>query len=750
MQDVSATLKSKYTDDSSHRIYYHIEFYYTMEMDTATPFLTIENDRLVENDMTIDDGISGGDTLAVGSVYTGQITFKAADVSTTLGGKYIRVYQTIDDLEEEMPIGRYIVTSVEKTSDRRIKTITAYDYTCLFDEDGSAVLAEIKNSETVQDALNVIADHYGLSWETQTIAGATYPLVWDYDQAKDDDIISKDIVAMLGEILGGWIKVNRDGKLYLKTIVKPALSAMETISYSRKNPDYEETEIETIDNVIFTAPDGTVYSANSTGTNAVDLTGNYFLIGGTQESIQRFLSLALSNLQTIQYYPAELEIDGRPYMDAGDFIRFYDGDTELYTLIKERTLSGINNLVSSYKNPVSSGKQEAGYISSSGRQSATLDTVKRVNYNLMQAQQQLAEALANSSGMYETREEQPDGSEILYLHDKPTLAESTNIIKITSDAIGFSTDGGVTYPFGLMINGDVIANILSANGINANWINTGNIVIGGASANADGQFQVYDVNNNLICIIDKNGLDVILGTIAGWIIKANSITSENGTISLNSSQNALNFYSSDGTELMRINNNGVYNYDSTGTLRNLLSGSSNTYYDSSGTRRVVFNSDGFNQYSTDGTYLGHIGRSTVYSVDADGNSTGQELGEIMAVLLEETDEALGWGIFALAEGSTLKQRRVYYCNNANLEYEEDHFYVNCPSTFLRHTETDPYYVKKISFDDANNKFTITAGVATGQVADVTNTFSFTEDASGRVTAITNDTTGRVMEIEYES
>lgn len=91
------------------------------------------------------------------------------------------------------------------------------------------------------------------------------------------------------------------------------------------------------------------------------------------------------------------------------------------------------------------------------------------------AYDRLAETLATSSGLYRTDDVQPDGSTIYYLHDKPTLAGSASVIKVTADAIGFSTDGGQTFPYGVQINGAVIASILSAEGINADWINTGTI-----------------------------------------------------------------------------------------------------------------------------------------------------------------------------------------------------------------------------------------------------------------------------------
>src|SRR5699024_9547268 len=74
-------------------------------------------------------------------------------------------------------------------------------------------------------------------------------------------------------------------------------------------------------------------------------------------------------------------------------------------------------------------------------------------------------------------EKQDGGSVITYLHDSRVLSESQNIIKITSEAIGISNDGGKTYPYGIFLTGDLIARLLYAVGINADYINSGAITV---------------------------------------------------------------------------------------------------------------------------------------------------------------------------------------------------------------------------------------------------------------------------------
>lgn len=100
-----------------------------------------------------------------------------------------------------------------------------------------------------------------------------------------------------------------------------------------------------------------------------------------------------------------------------------------------------------------------------------------------QAVEALNKILEESSGLYQTEVEQEDGSVIYYLHDKPTLGESQNIIKLTAEAIGFSNDGGETYPYGFTLTGEMITKILQTEGVNADWINAGAFTVKGQDGN---------------------------------------------------------------------------------------------------------------------------------------------------------------------------------------------------------------------------------------------------------------------------
>ena len=109
----------------------------------------------------------------------------------------------------------------------------------------------------------------------------------------------------------------------------------------------------------------------------------------------------------------------------------------------------------------------------------------------------LQESLSVGSGLFATYVKQEDGSTISYFHDKASLEESKNVIKITSEAIGVSNDGGKTYPFGFQLTGTMITKLLYAEGINANYIDTGALII-------------KDKNENVIFKVDMDTKSVYI------------------------------------------------------------------------------------------------------------------------------------------------------------------------------------------------------------------------------------------------
>lgn len=141
--------------------------------------------------------------------------------------------------------------------------------------------------------------------------------------------------------------------------------------------------------------------------------------------------------------------------------------------------------------------------------------------------EKLQESLSVGSGLFATYVQQEDGSTISYFHDKASLAESKNVIKITSEAIGVSNDGGKTYPFGFELTGTMITKLLYAEGINADYIDSGALTVKDKGGNII--FQVnMDTNtvymNPDILIIGDQTLTEKLTAMDDSIAEAKNMT----------------------------------------------------------------------------------------------------------------------------------------------------------------------------------------------------------------------------------
>lgn len=141
--------------------------------------------------------------------------------------------------------------------------------------------------------------------------------------------------------------------------------------------------------------------------------------------------------------------------------------------------SKITDLLDPSQDKVVLGTTMEGFTQSIKReQIANDEKIKNVKTTLSQdiqdAREEFKQDLENASGLYETKVPQSDGSVITYYHDKKNLDDSQIRMVFNSAGFGITSDGGQNW-YGMQVDGDMIANILNATGINAEWIRVGRI-----------------------------------------------------------------------------------------------------------------------------------------------------------------------------------------------------------------------------------------------------------------------------------
>lgn len=211
------------------------------------------------------------------------------------------------------------------------------------------------------------------------------------------------------------------------------------------------------------------------------ISGNKLIRVGDGQTIASIIS---EKCVGMRFRPFESECPTDVALEAGDSLIIVDRNGKIYTSLLTTTTLKPGSGQKIACNAKSAAKNSSTQYSQATQAFVTArNMVKQEKTEREKALEEFGKRIDSATGVYTTEEIQEDGSRIFYLHDKPTLAESKAIWKMTSEAWGVSTDGGQTWNGGMTVDGDTIVRILTAVGLNADWINTGAITVKDKSGN---------------------------------------------------------------------------------------------------------------------------------------------------------------------------------------------------------------------------------------------------------------------------
>lgn len=225
------------------------------------------------------------------------------------------------------------------------------------------------------------------------------------------------------------------------------------------------------------------------------ISGNKLIRVGDGQTIA---SMIAEKCVGMRFRPFESECPTDVALEAGDSLIIVDRNGKIYTSLLTTTTLKPGSGQKIACNAKSAAKNSSTQYSQATQAFVTArNMVKQEKTEREKALEEFGKRIDSATGVYTTVETQENGSKIFYLHDKPTLAESQAIWKMTSEAWGVSTDGGQTWNGGMTVDGDTIVRILNAVGVNATWINTGAIT-------------VKDANENILFQVDMDTKTVVI------------------------------------------------------------------------------------------------------------------------------------------------------------------------------------------------------------------------------------------------
>lgn len=517
---------------------------------------TVTNAQIWSGGFKVEDSVSGSNNFEIGAAIVGKFTlvlnniyddysdydFYGAEISNVKCGLKLP-----DGTTESVSFGKYTVD--EPKYNGSIITLSCLDNMSKFDRPYSesnltypATLGQI-----VRDACNIC--DVMLASDSATFDNDDYVV----DGRPDDNTTFREVLSWVGQISCHWLKCNNNGQLSLRWYDRETYDNLFGI-YDAGNFN-DDIEKDTVDAGTFANPsDGDVidfgtfsdskkyhhiYSTTSTDMSTDDVTitgirvterapedaedqedivyqygedgyvlgieGNELIQSGKGSQVASYLG---GKIVGLTFRPLSLTCLSDPTIESGDLAIFTDRKGRSYKTLITSTTFQAKNYQKVSCDAESPSKKNASRISKYTKVYQDLkNNLKRQKTAWEQAIEDLDNRLTNSSGLYSTIEQQEDGSNIYYLHDKPTLEESEIVWKMTAEAWGVSTNGGETWNGGMTVDGDVIARILTSIGVNADWINTGALVIqdddGNIMFRADVDTGIVDIVANTLSIRGK-------------------------------------------------------------------------------------------------------------------------------------------------------------------------------------------------------------------------------------------------------
>lgn len=449
--------------------------------------LSITDKDLWSNGFKFEDAVSQSGSFDIGAAIVNKLTLQINNFS----GKYTDYIW--DGARVVCHIGLELSTGIEKI---RICTMTVTDapyqntaiisLACedsmrLFDRDysESKLSYPATRLQIIQDACEVC----GVTLQSTRFDNDDFII---QNRPNDNSITFRQVIAWVAQMGCQWAKTDAYGRLcigwYEKESNIPAnITSKDTSGFTPWLYDLEITGVKV-----------TEYSSNSSESNAktyqsgdegyiIDISENKLIQPGTGQTI---CSIIAERCVGLKFRPFTTSALTDIALEAGDAITITDRNGEEHkSYLTSLTLNpGTFEQLECSAKSVSRNKQKQ-YTLNQQAQSEYRKSLRDERTSREKALEELSQRLAESSGTYTTVETQPDGSNIYYLHNKPQLSDSDIVWKMTAEAWAVSTDGGQHWNGGMTVDGDVIARILTATGVNADWIKAGALVVRDNSGN---------------------------------------------------------------------------------------------------------------------------------------------------------------------------------------------------------------------------------------------------------------------------
>lgn len=513
MINVSAAFKTALEDDNRN---FSGSCTITLASGKAIP---INDSQLWENGFVVDDSTSNTNGFDIGSAIVQKFTLRLNNMYDDFTD-YDFINAVISDVKVSLDldgktesVNKGVFTVDDPSYDGDIITLECLDNMHKFD-----VSYEKSNLTYPATLLQIVQDACrccGVTLATDSLQFEHYDYVIS-DKPDDSTMTFRDALTWVGQISGHFWKCNKDGQLTAGWYNMSDLTAGKNIHTLQTNvvaditADTDDVVITCVRVVTDGGESGQVtYQSGSDGYASV-IDGNKFI---NSTNAAEIASMVGGRVVGLRFRPMTVSSLQDPTIEAGDGAIVYDRKLKSYKTFFTNVVFSID------ADNQMSNNAESALRNSAERFSAATKTYQELRKQLQKNKtewektaEDLENAMKEQAGLYPVIKTLTDGTKVYYMCDHPTLEESKVVFELNAKGWAVSTDGGNTWNAGLLVDGTMITKILNSIGINADWINSGALVIkntkGDVTFKADTATGAVDIVANSFSLKGKTIEDV--------------------------------------------------------------------------------------------------------------------------------------------------------------------------------------------------------------------------------------------------
>lgn len=452
---------------------------------------TVEDAGLFQ--FSITDEVSNSGSFDIGSAIAKQLVIRIDNTDGSLTKKSFsgaelrpRSGLEINGKTEWLDKGVFHAEPGRDTGD--IITVSAFDEMISFDQ--PYIKSKLEYPATLREILQDACSCCDVKISPDTAVFDNSDFVVDA-RPDDSSLTFRQVVQWVAQIACKYARINNAGQLTLQwyrmeLLDQEASDLQENTNVVKMNTLKSGSLIET-DDVVITGIRVTEESKDSeaSGTETVyqygedgyvlEVTGNRLVQGGKGNRVAEYLGKKLNGLR---FRPLNVICQSDPSVESGDIGLVTDRKNNMYKTIVtgiQYNGGGTQSFTCSAESPVR--KALTRYSEATRLHKEFLNGLSQNKTEWEKAIEDLKDAMITGNGLYPFTETLEDGSMVLYFGDKPTLEESTVLIKFNAKGWAMSTNGGESWNIGALVDGEMITKILNTIGLNADWINTGAFVV---------------------------------------------------------------------------------------------------------------------------------------------------------------------------------------------------------------------------------------------------------------------------------